>query len=105
MAQILAQVPTVSLGFHNETKAGILVQGATMVNGMWYFGAPFLVPPGKTGFDMNIPAGSARYISIYDSTNPSVVLLLNVPVQVLNFDQLFSVRYGPNGQIVLVPKK
>jgi hypothetical protein len=88
-----------SIGFHNDTKTGILVQG--MSNGR--LGQPFLVTPGKTGYDSNVPQGS-RVINIYD---PAKRLMLTTQVPVGSRDMVFSVRPHPTvpGQVLLMPKK
>lgn len=93
----------VSVGFHNETKQSILIQGVTMVNGKPKQGQPLLVTPGKTGFDANVPPG-IRIITIYDSAKTKMILL-QTPVQVQNRDIVLAVRVGPNGQLFLAPKK
>ena len=85
-----AQGPGVSLGFHNDTKSGVLVQGFTNVNGTPRAGKPFLVTPGKTGFDNNVPSGMIRFINIVDSAQPNKVLLWNAPIQVFKSDLMFS---------------
>lgn len=100
-----AQGPGVSLGFHNGTHGGILVQGTTNVKGLLVRGQPFLVTPGKTGFDSNLPPGSVRFITIFDATQPARILLPTMPVQVSNRDHVFTVRPGLNGQVMLAPKK
>jgi hypothetical protein len=97
----LAQGPGVSLGFHNDTKGGILVQGEAL-NGVK--GQPFLVTPGKTGYESNLPPGTRNYY-VFDSAQPSRVLLFRAPIPVMNHDQVFSVRPGANGLVTLVPKK
>jgi hypothetical protein len=102
--QILAQGMGVSIGFHNDTKHGILVQAYTVVNNTpTHVGQPFLVTPSKTGYDSNVPQGH-RVITIHDSSKPTKILL-QTTITVQNRDLVFSVRPGPNGQLMLVAKK
>jgi hypothetical protein len=102
--EALAQGTGPSIGFHNETKHGILIQGTTVVNKVpKQVGQPFLVTPGKIGFDSNVPQGT-RHITIYDSSNPKVPLL-STTIMVANRDMVYTVRAGANGQIMLVHKK
>ncbi len=88
------------IGFRNDLKIPVLVQGASKVNGMVRFGAPILVPPfkatGKTAWDNKLPAGT-RYILIRDANQPNLIYLRNYPVDFQGNDLFFSIRLvGPN---------
>ena len=96
------QVPGVSLGFRNDTKAAIIVQGASKVNNQFRRGQPIVVAPGQTGFDNHVPMG-VRFITIYDATQPSRILLANFPVSVQG-KASYSVKTGPGGvMLTLIP--
>src|SRR5512134_278720 len=78
-----AQVPQrpLAIGFRNEVKVTVIVQGATVVNGMQRRGQPLRIEPTKNGYDINLPPG-VRFITIYDANQPSRVLLRDLPVAV-----------------------
>jgi hypothetical protein len=98
-------IPTVSIGFRNEFKSAIIIQGHSIVNGMQRRGQPLFINAGKIAFDNNVPAG-VRFITILDATQPSRVLLLNFQIPVpAGRDQQLLVRPAPNNpnRIVLMP--
>ena len=97
--QAEAQAPGAGVGFRNDLKVPIIVQGVSIVNKMQRRGQPFVVQPGKTVWDNNLPPGD-RFYTIYEATQQRV-LLRNQQVRVVNVDQFFGVRPVPggNGQI------
>src|SRR5438552_46563 len=89
------QVLGPGIGFRNDLKAPVIVQGVSLVNNMQRRGQPFLVQPGKTVWDNNLPMGM-RYYTIYDGNQQRILLRdRNVPVQ--NKDQFFAIRLGTGG--------
>src|SRR5688572_30514136 len=100
----LAQAPAPGIGFRNELKFSVIVQGWSIVNNMPRRGQPLLIPPGRTVWDNNLPLGP-RYYSVYDANQPSKVLLRDQPVIVGNADQLYAIRPSPTNpnRVVLGP--
>jgi hypothetical protein len=98
-----SQPPGVCLGFRNDTKSGVIVQGTTKVNNMSRRGHPLMAPPGRVVFDNNVTAG-IRYINIYDGQQPSKQLLADFPVPVQNRDLTISIRVSPTNRerVILV---
>jgi hypothetical protein len=86
-----AQNPGAGVGFRNDTKVAVIVQGWTVVNNMPRRGQALLINPGKTVWDNNLPSGT-RYFSIYDASQPTRVYLRDSPVSVRNADQFFGIR-------------
>ena len=86
------QNPGPGIGFRNDLKVPVIVQGVCIVNNMPRRGQPILVAPGKTVWDNNLPAG-VRYYTIYDG-NQQRVLLKERLVRVQNVDQFFGIRVG-----------
>jgi hypothetical protein len=84
----------VAVGFRNEMKIPVVVQGWTMVGGMKKAGMAIAIPPGKTLGEINVPAGT-RYYSIYDANNPNIVYIRDIPVPVMNSDLSFAIRGVP----------
>lgn len=95
-----------AIGFRNDVKITVIVQGATVVNGMQRRGQPLRIEPTKAGYDINLPPG-IRFITIYDANQPSRVLLRDLPVPVGQGDLFFAIRSAPGGQarVILVPDK
>lgn len=102
---IQAQNRGPSIGFRNDAKVAVIVQGATDVKGMQRRGQPLLIQPGKTSYDTNLPAGD-RFITIYDANQPSKVLHRS-KIPLGKVDLFFAIRPGPGNppQIILVPDK
>jgi hypothetical protein len=89
------QMPGPGIGFRNDLKTPVIVQGVSLVNNMQRRGQPFLVQPGKTVWDNNLPMGM-RYYTIYDANQQRILLRdRNVPVQ--NKDQFFVIRLSSGG--------
>jgi hypothetical protein len=83
-----------AIGFRNETKMWVVVQGHSVVNNQHRRGQPILLSPGKIAFDSNIPAGT-RFFTIYDSNQTSKILMLNQPVMPQGKDLFFAIRMSP----------
>src|SRR5437868_5043256 len=86
-----AQTGGVAVGFRNEMKTPVIVQGWTMVGGMKKAGMAIAIPPGKTLGEINIPAG-LRFYSVHDGNMPSIVYIRDIPVPVMNSDIGFAIR-------------
>ncbi len=56
----------------NAYNSPILVQGTSIVNNMTRRGKPFVVFPGRVGWDAY--AGDVRYLIIYDAKRPNIIL-------------------------------
>ena len=99
----LGQGAVVSIGFRNELKTPVIVQGISKINGMVRRGPPILVPAGRMSGDFNVPPG-LRVYSVYDAKQPSRVLARDVPVTVLPGRNLsFAIR-GVGAQAALIPE-
>jgi hypothetical protein len=89
------------IGFKNELKGPVIVQGAS-TNGMVVRrGPPILIAPGKVGWDNKLPAG-IRFISIYDAAQPNRPIIDNVPIKFEGRDIALVVRLEGD-KIVLKP--
>ncbi len=96
-------LPTVSVGFRNDTATAVIVQGTSKVNNVPRRGQPFAVAPGKINYDNNVPLG-VRFVTIYYAAQPSKILLSNGPVFVQGRAPMFAITAGRlPGQVVLVP--
>lgn len=101
-------IPTVAMSFRNDLDKPVVVQGQSVVGGVLRRGQPILIPPGKVGFDNSVPAGPGvlRVVSVFDGSQPSRVLVRNVPIRMdSGRDVRVLIRYAPNNpdQILLVP--
>lgn len=90
-SQPLGPQPGAAIGFRNETKMSIVVQGHSVVNNQHRRGQPILLSPGKIAFDANLPAGT-RFFTIYDSNQTSRIMMLNQPVTPQGKDLFFTIR-------------
>jgi hypothetical protein len=89
-----------SVGFRNDTKSRIIVQGQTIVNGMIRKGPLLVIDPGKTAWDLNVPPGP-RTITICDGFQTTRILFREtVPMGVNNV--LFSVQPLPPNRLRLL---
>jgi hypothetical protein len=93
--QALGQSPGPGIGFRNDLKVSVIVQGVSLVNNMQRRGQPFVVRPGKTVWDNNLSTGM-RYYTIYDA-NGQRILLRERSVRVQSSDQFFVVRLNTAG--------
>ena len=96
-----AQFRGAAVGFRNDLKTPIIVQGFTVVNGMQKRGQALVILPGKTASDNNVPAGP-RFYTICDANQPNMVWLRNVPIAVQGQDINISVR-GAAPKVILEP--
>ncbi len=78
------------LGFRNDLKIPIIVQGESVVDNVLRRGQPLLIYPGKMAWDTNLKAG-VRWISVYDARLPNRILLRRLPINFLGGDLSFSV--------------
>lgn len=91
------------IGFVNELKGPIVVQGSSIENNMVRRGPPILIFPGKVGWDMNLKPGP-RSITIYDGRQTTRILYQGPPIPFGGQDQLFAVRSSGNPpRIFLIP--
>jgi hypothetical protein len=97
-----AQKGGVAVGFKNESKMAVVVQGWTMINGMKKAGQAILIMPGMTQGEINIPAG-VRYYSVYDAKMPNKVYISEIPVPVGMNDIGLSIRATPKGLVLQTP--
>ncbi|MCI0455611.1 MAG: hypothetical protein L0Z62_01360 [Gemmataceae bacterium] len=81
------------IGFRNELKIPILVQGESMVDGVLRRGPPLVIHPGKIVWDTNVPAGERR-VTIYEAAQPNRPLWRDI-IRVENADQAFRVILVP----------
>jgi hypothetical protein len=86
------QAPGPGIGFRNDLKIPVIVQGVSLVNNMQRRGQPILVNPGKVVWDNNLPTGFRVY-SVYDASQQRV-LLRDRKVAIQFADQFFSLRFG-----------
>jgi hypothetical protein len=89
------QPPGPGVGFRNELKIPLIVQGVSLINNMQRRGQPFVVQPGKTVWDNNLPAGM-RYYTVYEA-NQQRILLRDRNVRIQKADQFFAIRLNPGG--------
>lgn len=92
------------LGFVNELKIPVIVQGSSVENNMIRRGPPLLVFAGKTGWDLNLKQGR-RFITIYDARQTTRVLYQGPPIMFTGRDMQFAIRFLPGApsRVVLVP--
>lgn len=98
--------PGAGVGFRNDLKVPVIVQGVSLVNNMPRRGQPILIQPGKTHWDNNLPQGF-RFYTVYDA-NQSRILLKDARINVQTADQYFVIRLSPSNQVAFqqeaVPK-
>ena len=93
--------PGATVGFRNETKNTVIVQGYSIVRGAPRKGQPVVLTPARIGLDNNVPTGP-RFYNVYDANQPSRVLLRDYSVPVTGNDQFFALRQGPNPARVMI---
>jgi len=91
------------VGCRNDLKTPVIVQGASIVNGMIRRGPPILIQPGKTGWDNKLPAG-IRYVTIYDANQPNRILIRDVRVPFQGLDLMYTIQVS-GGKVTLEPVK
>ena len=99
--EVRGQTAGPGIGFRNDLKVPVIVQGVSLVGNMQRRGQPFVVNPGKKVWDNNLPMGM-RYYTIYEA-NQQRILLRDRPVRILTADQFFAIRLvsGGAGQVKL----
>lgn len=92
------------IGFINEVKIPVIVQGSTVDRQMIRRGLPVVVFPGKTGWDINLKPGP-RFITVYDGRQTTRVLYQGPPIPFAGHNLLFAIRLHPANplRVVLVP--
>ena len=90
------------IGFYNNTRSRILVQGYSIVNRMIRKGPVLVIDPGRTVFSIYVPQGF-RTITIADGLDPNRILFNGV-IAVGPLDMLLSVHPLPNGLLQLALK-
>jgi hypothetical protein len=96
-----AQFGGAAVGFRNDLKTPIIVQGFTIVNKMPKRGQAIVILPGKTATDNNVPMGP-RFYTICDANQPNLVWLRNVPIGVMGQDINFAIHGAPP-KVVIEP--
>ena len=91
--------PGASVGFRNDLKSPVVVQGVSVVNGVVRRGPPILIPPGKVGWDNRLPPG-IRFISVFDPNQPNTPLVDKEAVPFQGRDIAFIILMD-NGKIQL----
>jgi hypothetical protein len=102
--QMRGQAAGPGIGFRNDLKIPVIVQGVSLVNNMQRRGQPLVVQPGKTVWENNLAMG-LRYYTIYEG-NQQRILLRDRPVPIQTKDQFFAIRLVPGGagQVKLDPE-
>ena len=100
------------IGFKNDLKIPIIVQGASFEKNVVRRGQPLLIYPGKTVWDLNLKPGN-RFITIYDARQPTRILFQSPanpklvhpfgPIPFDDQDMLFSVRPLPTNPARVIP--
>jgi hypothetical protein len=97
-----ARVEAAGMGFRNDLKTPVVIQGANIVNGMLRRSKPLVLLPGKTGWDTNLPPGN-RIVTVYDYFQPNRILFQGT-VAFQGNDMFFAVQaVGTPPQLRLMP--
>jgi hypothetical protein len=102
---LASSVRAAGIGFKNDLKIPIIVQGATFEKNVLRRGQPLLIYPGKTVWDLNLKTGN-RFITIYDGRQPTRIIYQSPPTGPVPFqdqDLLFSIRAHPTIPYRVVP--
>ena len=83
------------IGFRNDLNTPVLVEGASVVNGMLRRGQPIRIAPGQMCWDCNVNPG-LRYVTIYDANQPTRILYRDPPIPFQGRDLLYGVKPMPN---------
>jgi hypothetical protein len=89
------------IGFRNDLKIPIFVQGESVIDGMLRKGQPVLIIPGRVGWDLRLPPGNRR-ITILDATVPAGRTLHRETINFEGQDLRFLIRPGPAGTLKLI---
>src|SRR5438270_12213281 len=81
----IGQTPGPGVGFRNDLKVPVIIQGVSLVNNMQRRGQPFLVQPGKTVWDNSLPMGVRSY-TIYEASQQRILLRAQV-IRIQSVDQ------------------
>lgn len=95
------------LGYRNDTKVGVIVQSASVVNNVVRRGKPHPLPATQEAWDWVAQADTKIVITVYDAKQPARILYQG-PVLAGGTDLFFSIqlepgRVGPRG-IMLPPR-
>src|SRR5436853_180110 len=82
------------IGFRNDTRYTIIVQGSTTAGGMLRRGPALIIPPGKTAWDNYLAPGTQRMITIFDGDQGNAVLHRDT-ILFQGQNLFFSVQPGP----------
>jgi hypothetical protein len=86
----------VAVGFRNELKTPVVVQGYTLVNGMKKYGTAMVILPGKISAENNIPVGSVRFYTVVDANRPNQIQHVNdAPIKIGPQDLFIGIRGMP----------
>jgi hypothetical protein len=96
-----AAAQAAGMGFRNDLKVPVVVQGASVVNQMLRRGKPVVLLPGKTGWDTNLPSGN-RVVTVYDYFQTNRILYQGTIPFNGNNDLFFSLQVVGN-QLRLIP--
>ena len=99
----LGQGMVITIGFRNDLKTPVIIQGVSQIGGMVRRGPPIVVLPGRLGGDFNVPAGRRIY-NVYDANQPTRVLARDVTVNVLPGRNLSFAIKGAGNQAMVVPE-
>ncbi|MFO0964850.1 MAG: hypothetical protein U0793_04575 [Gemmataceae bacterium] len=91
-----------SIKFTNRTSKPLIVQGVSVVGGMYRKGQMIYVLPGKHVWENSVPAGLRQY-RIFDGSQPSRILNPSVRVEVGEADLHFQLVPSKTGGVDLLP--
>ena len=92
---VQAQPKTVSVGFTNQTKMDVKVQGYTIFNKTPRAGATLSIDKsGGKAFETNVPAGNFRFYTVHDANFNVLLKDFQVPIQ--NRNVTFNISVDPN---------
>jgi hypothetical protein len=97
------QALAAGFAFKNDLRPiqPVIVQGASVSDGMVRRGQPLLIFPGRVGFDLRLEPG-VRVITIHDASQPTRVLYRG-QLDFQGQDMFFSIQFDNFGNIRLVP--
>jgi hypothetical protein len=94
------------LGYRNDLKAPVVIQGASIINNVLRRGKPRVLHPGEVAWDTILTPGN-KLITVYDAKQPTRVLYQGT-VQFRDEDLFFAVQPDPKGpppKALLVPSR